>query len=40
MDYYRIVTLTEDDLELIKGGPEVRRFFIDQALAAYQSGLF
>ena len=31
-DYYRIVTLTEDDLELIKGSPEQRRAFIDQAL--------
>lgn len=32
MNYYRIVTLMEDDLELIKGGPERRRLFIDQAL--------
>ena len=28
MDYYRIVTLTEDDLALIKGGPEVRAHFL------------
>lgn len=32
MDYYRIITLTEDDLELISAGPEIRRAFIDQAL--------
>ncbi|HSW73657.1 MAG TPA: AAA family ATPase, partial [Candidatus Limnocylindria bacterium] len=25
MDYYRIVTLTEDDVVLIQGGPDVRR---------------
>lgn len=32
MDYYRIITLTEDDLHLINSGPEIRRAFIDQAL--------
>lgn len=32
LEYYRTVTLTEDDLDLIKGGPEVRRFFIDQVI--------
>lgn len=32
MDHYRIVTITEDDVELIKGGPEQRRAFVDQAL--------
>ena len=30
--YYRIVSLTEDDLKLIQDGPEERRSFIDQAL--------
>lgn len=30
---YRVVTLTEDDLSLIKGSPEVRRLFLDQALS-------
>lgn len=35
MDYYRIVTLTEDDLLLINGGPEMRRLFIDQAIMLY-----
>lgn len=27
---YRVVVLTEDDLNIIKGGPELRRAFIDQ----------
>lgn len=31
-DYYRIITLTEDDLQLIKGSPEIRRSFLDQGL--------
>jgi DNA replication and repair protein RecF len=30
--YYRVVSITEDDLELIKGAPEVRRLFLQQAL--------
>jgi len=30
---YRIITITEDDLSIIKGGPEVRRLFIDQAVS-------
>lgn len=32
-DRYRIITLTSDDLALIHEGPEVRRTFIDQAIA-------
>lgn len=32
MDYYRVVTLTEDDLGLISQGPEFRRNFLDQAI--------
>jgi len=32
LDYYRVVTITEDDLELIKGGPDYRRMFMDQSL--------
>ncbi|OQA35968.1 MAG: DNA replication and repair protein RecF [Candidatus Dependentiae bacterium ADurb.Bin331] len=32
IDYYRTITLTEDDLLLIKGGPDGRRLFIDQAI--------
>jgi DNA replication and repair protein RecF len=35
MDFYRIVTLTEDDLGLIHGEPEMRRTFIDQAIMLY-----
>lgn len=32
MNHYRIVTLTEDDLELVRGTPDVRRTFIDQVI--------
>jgi len=32
MDFYRVITLVEDDLWLIKGGPDVRRRFLDQAI--------
>ncbi len=32
-DHYRIITLTSDDLALIHEGPELRRAFIDQAIA-------
>src|SRR6185437_4207831 len=32
MDYYRIITLTEDDLFLINGAPERRRAYLDQAI--------
>ena len=32
MQYYRIVTLTEDDLLLVKGMPDMRRTFIDQVI--------
>ncbi|HML19239.1 MAG TPA: DNA replication and repair protein RecF [Candidatus Dependentiae bacterium] len=32
MESYRAITITEDDLGLITGGPEVRRTFIDTAL--------
>jgi DNA replication and repair protein RecF len=35
MAHYRTITLTEDDLNLIKGGPEMRRSFIDQALMLF-----
>lgn len=34
--YFRAITLTEDDLCLVKGGPEDRRFFVDQALVLEQ----
>lgn len=32
LDFYRIITLNEDDLLLIKEGPDLRRLFIDQAI--------
>ena len=32
MDSYRAITVTEDDLGLITGGPEVRRNFLDAAI--------
>jgi len=32
MEAYRVITITEDDLGLITGGPEVRRAFVDTAL--------
>jgi len=32
MQHYRVVSLTEDDLVLIKGSPQIRRTFIDRAL--------
>ena len=32
LDSYRVITVTEDDLMLIKGGPEQRRAFIDAAV--------
>ncbi len=32
MDHFRVVTLTEHDLTLVQGAPEVRRSFIDQVL--------
>lgn len=36
MDHYRIITLTEDDMGLIKLGPDMRRQFIDQALLLHK----
>lgn len=38
MDHYRIVTLSEDDLVFIKGGPDVRRRFVDQAILLGNQG--
>lgn len=35
LQYYRVISLTEDDLMLIKGSPEERRTFLDQALFLY-----
>lgn len=33
LDYYKVITVTEDDLMVLKGSPENRRLFIDSALA-------
>lgn len=38
MDHFRVITVTEDDLGLIKLGPEMRRHFIDQAILLYRPG--
>jgi DNA replication and repair protein RecF len=35
MDYYRVITITEDDLTLIKGSPDVRRSFLDQSMVLF-----
>lgn len=35
MHYYRVIGLTEDDMFLIKGGPQDRRAFLDQLLLLY-----
>lgn len=32
VQYYRVIALTEDDVSLIKGSPDGRRLFLDQAL--------
>lgn len=36
IDHYRIVTLTEDDLQLINQGPDLRRAFIDQGVLLHE----
>lgn len=35
--YYRVISLTEDDLKLIQDGPEQRRSFVDQALLLHDA---
>jgi len=37
IDFYRIVTLTEDDLGIIKSGPDVRRAFVDNAIFVFDN---
>jgi len=37
IDFYRVVTLTEDDLSIIKGGPDVRRAFVDNAIFVFDN---
>jgi len=34
--FYRVITLTEDDLEIIKGGPDARRTFVDNAIFLFE----
>lgn len=38
-EYYRVITITEDDLSLVKGSPEKRRSFLDYALLLLESSL-
>jgi len=33
LDYYRVISITTDDMQLITGNPQGRRTFIDQALS-------
>ena len=35
LDYYRIISITTDDMQLIAGYPQKRRTFIDQALSLF-----
>lgn len=37
MSHYRVVSLIEDDLNVIKGGPQERRSFVDQTLLLLDS---
>lgn len=32
VDHYRVITITEDDLDIIKGSPSIRRAFFDQVI--------
>lgn len=38
-EYYRVITITEDDLALVKGSPEKRRAFLDYALLLLEASL-
>lgn len=35
LNHYRSITITEDDIQLIKGAPEFRRTFLDQMVALH-----
>lgn len=35
MDLYRVVSVTEDDVMMVKGSPDLRRLFIDQSLVLH-----
>lgn len=39
IDIYRVLSLTEDDIQLIKGGPDKRRSFIDQYILLHKPEL-
>lgn len=39
LSYYRVVSLTEDDLKLVQDGPEERRAFLDAALLLADAAL-
>ena len=36
ISHYRIISLTEDDMFLVQGGPEVRRTFLNEALTLFK----
>ncbi len=38
-EYYRVITVTEDDLALVKGSPDKRRSFLDYALLLLESSV-
>lgn len=40
LPFFQVVTLTEDDIDLIQGYPAIRRSFIDQALLFSQPNMF
>jgi DNA replication and repair protein RecF len=35
LSYYRIISIAEDDIQLVQGAPEARRFFLNQALMVF-----
>lgn len=40
LPYFQVLTLTEDDIDLVQGYPAVRRAFIDQAVLFSQPSMF
>lgn len=40
MSFFQVITLTEDDIDLIKGYPNARRSFIDQAVLLINNAAF
>ncbi len=37
LHHYRVISLSEDDLALVKGSPQIRRSFIDQAILLHDA---